>query len=70
MHRNAKYRATVGRLVIVAAMVCGAGMGFFLGCGLGFLRMAFWLDTYAHLMATKQAASLTDARGTLNTLQD
>lgn len=70
MNRNAKHRALVGRLVIVAAMVCGAGVGFSLGCGFAFLRTAIWVDNYAQLMATKQAASLADARGTLNTLQD
>jgi sensor c-di-GMP phosphodiesterase-like protein len=59
----------IGRFVIVATMVCGAGVGYLLGCGLAFVRTAVWVDTYANLMVTKEAASLADAHSVLNTLK-
>ncbi len=54
MNRIAKHRELVGHLAIIAMMICGAGAGYLLGCGLALIRATILVDNYAKLMAAKE----------------
>ncbi len=69
MRRIPKQRALIGRLVTAAVTVCGAGVGYLLGCGLSLTIASFQLDHYAKLIAAKENASLVEAHGVLNRLK-
>ncbi len=69
MRRIPKQRALIGRLVTVAAMACGAGVGYLLGCGLSLTLASFQLEHYAKLIAAKENASLVEAHSVLDRLR-
>lgn len=70
MNRVAKHRELVGQFAIIAMMICGAGAGYLLGCGLALIRATILVDDYAKLMAVKENASLDEAQSALRSLND
>lgn len=51
-------------------MVCGAGVGYLLGCALALMQARILIESYAKLMAVKENASLAEAHNVLNNLKD